>query len=325
MENPLLTLNDDISKRVVFKEELKEVSRIAIPMIVVKVSQFLLRYAPMVMLGHLSELSLSSASIATSYCNVTGFALIYGMAAGLETLCGQAYGARQYKKVGTITCAATIFLLFACVPVSLLWIFTGKLLLWIGQDPSISVEAGKYSICLILTLFPYAILQSLVCYFQTQSLILPMVWTSAASLCFNVPLSWALIFKFELGASGAAIAIGSSYWLNVILLVIYLKYSTACQKTRPYFSKDVFLVLPEFFQFAIPSAGMVCLRWWAVELITLLSGWLPNPQLETSVLSICLTNSQIHFHFPFSFGAAASLHSSNCRIPDSKWNSVLLA
>nr|XP_016509891.1 PREDICTED: protein DETOXIFICATION 9-like [Nicotiana tabacum] len=72
-------------------------------------------------------------------------------------------------------------------------------------------------------------------------------------------------------------AIGSSYWLNVILLVIYLKYSTACQKIRPYFSKDVFLILPEFFQFTVPSAGMVCLRWWAVELITLLSGLLPNP------------------------------------------------
>ncbi|XP_070023550.1 protein DETOXIFICATION 9-like [Nicotiana sylvestris] len=134
-----------------------------------------------------------------------------------------------------------------------------------------------------------------------------MVWTSVASLCFNIPLSWALIFKFELGGNGAAMAIGSSYWLNVI----YLKYSTACQKTRPYFSKDVFLLLPEFFQFAIPSAGMVCLRWWAVELIILLCGLLPNPQLETSVLSICLTTSQIHFHFPFSFGAAASTRISN--------------
>ncbi|XP_016446148.1 protein DETOXIFICATION 9-like [Nicotiana tabacum] len=312
MEEALLPLNDVIiSKRVVFKEEVKEVSRLAIPMIVGTMCQYLLRYAPMVMLGHLSELSLSSASIATSYCTVTGFAILFGMASGLETLCGQAYGARQYQKVGTITYAALIFLLFFCLPISLLWIYTENLLLWIGQDPSISVEAGKYSIWLIPTLFPYAILQSLFCYFQAQSLILPILWSSIVSLCFNIPLSWAFIFKFNFGTIGAAIAIGLSYWLNVILLVIYLKYSSTCKKTRPFFSKDVFHVMPEFFQFAFPSAGMVGLRWWAVEIITLLGGLLPNPQLETSVLSICLTTSSIHFNLPFSFGAAASIRISN--------------
>ncbi|XP_016509889.2 protein DETOXIFICATION 14-like [Nicotiana tabacum] len=179
------------------------------------------------------------------------------MASGLETLCGQAYGARQFQKVGTITYAAVIFLLFFCLPVSLLWIFTDKLLIWIGQDPSISVEAGKYSIWLISSLFPYAILQSLNCYFQTQSLILPMLWSSVVSLCLNLPLSWALIFKFKLGTSGVAMAIGLSYSLNVILLVLYLKSSLTCQKTRPFFSKDVFIIMPQFFQFAIPSAGMV--------------------------------------------------------------------
>nr|XP_033512997.1 protein DETOXIFICATION 14-like isoform X3 [Nicotiana tomentosiformis] len=204
------------------------------------------------------------------------------MASGLETLCGQAYGARQFQKVGTITYAAVIFLLFFCLPVSLLWIFTDKLLIWIGQDPSISVEAGKYSIWLISSLFPYAILQSLNCYFQTQSLILPMLWSSVVSLCFNLPLSWALIFKFKLGTSGAAMAIGLSYSLNVILLVLYLKSSLTCQKTRPFFSKDVFIIMPQFFQFAIPSAGMVC-----------------------------LTTSQIHFQLSYSFGAAASTRISN--------------
>nr|XP_016509889.1 PREDICTED: protein DETOXIFICATION 14-like [Nicotiana tabacum] len=182
--------------------------------------------------------------------------------------------------------------------VSLLWIFTDKLLIWIGQDPSISVEAGKYSIWLISSLFPYAILQSLNCYFQTQSLILPMLWSSVVSLCLNLPLSWALIFKFKLGTSGVAMAIGLSYSLNVILLVLYLKSSLTCQKTRPFFSKDVFIIMPQFFQFAIPSAGMVCLRWWAVELITLTCGLLPNPQLGTSVLSICCATLQ-SLNFPF--------------------------
>lgn len=314
MEEPLL-LNleeDDVRvSRKVFIEELKEASRIALPMIVVTVSQYLLRVSPMIMLGHLGELSLSSASIATSLCNVTGYSVLFGMSSALETLCGQAYGAGQYRKLGTFTYSAIICLFLVCIPVSVLWIFTDKLLILMGQDPSIAKEAGKYAIWLIPTLFPYAILQSVVRYLQAQSLILPMLINAVASLCFQVAICWAFIFKLNLGIVGAALSIGLSYWLNVILLMLYVKYSSACEKTRASFSTDVFLTLGDFFRLAIPSAVMVCLEWWSFELIILSSGLLPNPMLETSVLSICFTTTSVHYHIPYSFGAAASTRVSN--------------
>lgn len=60
-------------RRDVFMEELKKVSYIAVPMVLVNVSQHLLRVVPMMMLGHLSELSLSGAAVAISLTNVTGF------------------------------------------------------------------------------------------------------------------------------------------------------------------------------------------------------------------------------------------------------------
>ncbi|CAA2996588.1 protein DETOXIFICATION 14-like [Olea europaea var. sylvestris] len=299
------------SKWVTFGKELNRVNFIALPMIIVTVSQYLLRVSPMFMLGHLGELSLSSASIATSFSNVTGFSVLFGMSSALETLCGQAYGAQQYQRVGTFTYGAILCLFVACLPVSLLWIYTDKLLILIGQDPSISLEAGKFAIWLIPTLFPYAILQSLVRYLQTQSLILPMLWSSIASLLFHLPLCWAFIFKLNLGNAGAALSIGISYWFNVILLMLFVKYSPTCEKTRVSFSRDVFRTMREFFRFAIPSAVMVCLEWWSFELVILLSGLLPNPQLETSVLSSCFTITSLHYHIPYSFGAAASTLVSN--------------
>ncbi|KAF3613190.1 MATE efflux family protein 8 [Capsicum annuum] len=311
MEEPLVEKEDVAVTRKVFVDELKEASHIAIPMIIVTVSQYLLRVSPMIMLGHLGELSLSSASIATSLSNVTGYSLLFGMSSALETLCGQAYGAGQYRKLGTYTYSAIICLFLVCIPVSVLWIFTDKLLILMGQDPSIAAEAGKYAIWLIPTLFPYAILQSLVRYLQAQSIILPMLINAVASLCFQVTVCWAFIFKLNLGSTGAALSIGLSYWLNVILLMFYVKYSSACEKTRASFSRDVFLTIGDFFRFAIPSAVMVCLEWWSFEIIILLSGLLPNPMLETSVLSICFTTTSVHYHVPYSFGAAASTRVSN--------------
>jgi MATE family multidrug resistance protein len=178
------------------------------------------------------------------------------MAGALETLCGQAYGAEQYQKLGIYTYCAIFSLTLVCLPVSVLWVFMDKLLSLLGQDASISLEAGKYSIYLIPALFGYAILQSLVRYFQSQGLILPMLFSSCATLCFHVPLCWALVFKFELGITGASLTIALSYWLNAIMLGLYIKYSSACEKTCVSFSKDVFLSMREFFCLAIPSAVM---------------------------------------------------------------------
>ncbi|KAI9377543.1 hypothetical protein POPTR_019G075800v4 [Populus trichocarpa] len=189
--------------------------------------------------------------------------------------------------------------------------FTDKLLILIGQDPSISHVARKYSICLIPNLFSYAILQALIRYFQTQSLILPMLFSSFASLCFHITLCWALVFKAEMGIIGAALAISLSYWLNVILLGLYMKCSSECEKTRSVFSKDVFFGIREFFRFAVPYAVMTCLEWWSYEVLILLSGLLRNPKEETSVLSICFTITYPHYFIPYGFGATASTRVSN--------------
>lgn len=67
----------------------------------------------------------------------------------------------------------------------------------------------------------------------------------------------------------------------------------------------------EFFQFAIPSAVMICLEWWSFELLILLSGLLPNPQLETSVLSICLNTISTLYAIPFGLSGAVSTRVSN--------------
>lgn len=180
-----------------------------------------------------------------------------GLANGLETLCGQAYGAEQYQKIGTYTLTSIIYLTLVCVPISVIWIFADNLLILMGQNHAISLVAQKYSIFLIPNLFSYAILQSLIRYFQTQNLILPMLYSSAATMCLHIPLCWALVFKFEYKIIGAALAMDISSWVNVALLGVYMKFSSACEQTRAGFSMKVFSSAREFFRFGIPSAMMV--------------------------------------------------------------------
>ncbi|KAI4352158.1 hypothetical protein L6164_006436 [Bauhinia variegata] len=294
-----------------FVEQLKTVSFMAVPMVAVTVSQFLLQVVSLMMVGHLDQLSLSGVALATSFADVTGFSVLMGMAGALETLCGQTFGAEQFHKLGSYTFCAMISLISACFPISLIWLFMDKILVLFGQDPSISLVAGNYCIWLIPSLFGYAVLQAFIRYFQTQSLIFPMLWSSALALVLHIPICWALVFKLGLGNGGAAIAIGISYWLNVIVLAIYMKHAPACEKTQIVLGRSSLSTIKEFFRLAIPSALMVCFEWWSFELLVILGGLLPNPQLETSVLSICLNTCTLHYFVPYGVGAAASTRVSN--------------
>uniref|UniRef100_A0A1D1Y895 MATE efflux family protein 9 n=2 Tax=Anthurium amnicola TaxID=1678845 RepID=A0A1D1Y895_9ARAE len=293
------------------KEEAGRLGRLAAPMVAVTVAQYLVQVVSMMLVGQLGELALSGAAIATSLCNVTGFSLFLGMASGLDTLCGQAFGAQQYQKLGSHTYKAILTLLLVCIPISFLWASMGKFLSLIGQDPLISREAGKYAAWMIPSLFAFATSQPLARFLQAQSLTFPLLLGSFATLCLHVPLCWVLVFKSGLGNAGASLAIGISYWVNVLILGLYVYYSSSCKATRAPVTREAFQNVNEFLRLAIPSAVMICLEWWSYELLILMSGLLPNPQLETSVLSICLTTISTLYAIPYGIGAAASTRVSN--------------
>ncbi|CAK7326674.1 unnamed protein product [Dovyalis caffra] len=294
-----------------FTQEAKRLAYIAGPMVVTTIALYLLLVISNMMVGHLGELALSSAAIAISLCNVTGISLLNGMASALETLCGQAYGAQQYRKVGNQVYGAMFSLILVALIVSLVWINMERLLILIGQDPTIAHEAGKFTLWLIPTLFAYAIFQPLSRYLQVQSLTIPMLVSSCVTLLLHMPLCWFLVFKSGLRNVGGALAVSISNWLNVIFLLLYFKNSSACAKTRVPISMELFQGIGEFFRFAIPSSIMICLQWWSYEIVILLSGLLSNPQLETSVLSVCLTTISTLYAIPYGLSAAVSTRVSN--------------
>ena len=55
---------------------MKKLGILAGPMVAVTVSQYLLQVISLMMVGHLGEISLSSAALATSLTAVTGFSLL---------------------------------------------------------------------------------------------------------------------------------------------------------------------------------------------------------------------------------------------------------
>ncbi|GJM89691.1 hypothetical protein PR202_ga05903 [Eleusine coracana subsp. coracana] len=62
----------------------------------------------------------------------------------------------------------------------------------------------------------------------------------------------------SLGFIGASLAISLSYWLNVIMLASYIRYSNSCKETRSLPSIEAFKGIGLFLRLALPSALMLC-------------------------------------------------------------------
>ncbi|KAG8091494.1 hypothetical protein GUJ93_ZPchr0012g21508 [Zizania palustris] len=261
--------------------------------------------------GHLGELPLAGASLATSLANVTGYSLLTGMASAMDTLCGQAYGARQYHLLGVYKQRAMVVLALACIPIAFVWACAGRILLLLGQDAAIAAEAGAYARWLLPSLAAYVPLQCHIRFLQTQSVVLPVTASSGATALLHLLVCWLLVFKAGMGSKGAALANAVSYGINLVILVIYVRVSSACKSTWSGFSGEAFKELRQFMALAMPSAMMICLEWWSFEILVLLSGLLPNPQLETSVLSICLNTGALLYMVPLGLCSSISTRVSN--------------
>ncbi|KAJ4850877.1 hypothetical protein Tsubulata_007117 [Turnera subulata] len=266
--------------------ELKKQLHLAGPLVVVSFLQFSLQMISLMFVGHLGQVPLASASLAASFAGVTGFSLMLGMGGALETFCGQAYGAEMYHMLGVYTQRAMIIFTLMGIPVSILWAFTGKILALLKQDSQISAGAGLYARWLIPSIFPYSLLQCQVRFLQAQKNTMPLVISTGATTLCHALVCWTLIFKFGLGNKGAALSNGISYWLNVLVLALYIKFSPTCQKTWKSFSKEAMKNFYAFLRLAVPSAFMLCLEFWSYEFLVLMSAFLPNPKLETSMMSI---------------------------------------
>ncbi|XP_071725355.1 protein DETOXIFICATION 16-like [Rutidosis leptorrhynchoides] len=291
--------------------EIKKQIYLAGPLMAVNLLVCGLSMISVMFVGHLGELALSGASMATSFASVTGTSLMIGMGSALDTFCGQSFGAKQYHMLGIHKQRAMIVLLSASIPLAFIWYNAGNLLVFLGQDPEISAEAGHYARFMIPSLFANALLQCHVRFLQSQNNVVPMMISTGVTTLLHILVCWIMVFKSGLGSRGAALANAVSLWINVLLLAVYVRVAPSCKKTWTGFSKEAFHNIPTFLKLAIPSAVMVCLEIWSFEMMVLLSGLLPNPQLETSVLSISLNTCSMIYMIPLGLSSATSVRVSN--------------
>ncbi|KAK8939857.1 MATE efflux family protein LAL5 [Platanthera guangdongensis] len=180
-----------------------------------------------------------------------------GLGCALETLCGQAYGAKQYHMLGVQLQKAMLVLTLSSVPIAAVWLFADKVLIFLHQDSEISEKAGVYIRWMLPSLFAYGLVQCQIRFLQTQNLVMPLMLGAGSTAVIHGLASWAFVYRTGIGYVGAALATSLSYWYMVVFLAVYIKFSPACKATWPGFSKEALRCVYSFIKLAVPSAVMV--------------------------------------------------------------------
>ncbi|VAH27311.1 unnamed protein product [Triticum turgidum subsp. durum] len=297
--------------RLIDTEEAWAQLRFAVPMVLTNMSYYGIPLVSVMFSGHLGNVHLAGATLGNSWATVTGYAFVTGMSGALETLCGQAYGAQLYRMLGLYLQSSLIMSAVVSVVIAVIWLFTEPLLLCLHQEPEVSRAAAVFIRYQIPGLFAFSFLQCLLRYLQTQSVVVPLVVCSVVPFALHVPLNHLLVNVLGLGLAGASAAISATFWFSCLMLLGYVMWSKKFGETWKGFSADAFNYVLPTIKLAAPSAVMVCLEYWAFELLVLIAGLLPNSTVSTSLIAMCSSTEAIAYMITYGFSAAVSTRVSN--------------
>ncbi|XP_058072490.1 protein DETOXIFICATION 40-like [Magnolia sinica] len=307
--------------------ELKLLFYLAAPAVTVYMINYVMSMSTQIFSGHLGNLELAAASLGNTGIQVFAYGLMLGMGSAVETLCGQAYGARKYNMLGIYLQRSTILLMATAVPLTIIYIFSKSILILLGESSTIASAAAIFVYGLIPQIYAYAANFPIQKFLQAQSIIAPSAYISTGTLAIHLLFSWLVVYKIGLGLFGASFLLSLSWWIVVVAQFVYILKSQRCKYTWTGFSLQAFSGLPEFLKLSVASAVMLCLEAWYFQILVLLAGLLKNSELALDSLSICLTINGWVFMISVGFNAAASVRVSNelgARNPKSASFSVMI-
>ncbi len=212
-----------------WREETRELLKLAGPLIVNNLSIAGMQFADAVMAGRLGAESLAAVAVGASVW-FFGFALCLGVMMAISPIAARHYGAGNPELIGRYTRQGMYLGLgIGAVLIALAYATVGPALLQIGIDDSFRELTVGYVKAIIWggpAIFVFLALR-----FTTEGIgrTRPIMYASIFSLVCNVFLNYVFMFGHfgapALGAVGCGLASAITMWLLMFVLVIYMMMS----------------------------------------------------------------------------------------------------
>eukprot|EP01120_Amphizonella_sp_Union-15-10_P017341 TRINITY_DN9602_c0_g1_i1.p1 TRINITY_DN9602_c0_g1~~TRINITY_DN9602_c0_g1_i1.p1 ORF type:complete len:465 (-),score=36.68 TRINITY_DN9602_c0_g1_i1:43-1437(-) len=305
--------------------EIKLILWLGVP---VTFSFFLYNFLSMIVLfmaGQLSPSALGAAALGMMLFNVLGEGVANGVMSAMDTLCSQAYGAGNLKSIGLILQKTCLLMLLLFFPIVLVWVFTEKIMLALGQDPLVSKLSAQFMQCMIPGLFFLWLFEIVRRFLLCQGITLPPFVVNIIVLPIHLGISYLLIFTLDIGFIGAPIALSIAFFLLFILLAVYTLWMKLYLPVWDGFKKEAFFGWGILLKLGIPGAVMLCAEWVSFEIHSIMSGWINTPSLAAQ--SALINTIHLLFMFPFGSAIAAATrvgHLLGSKLPqEAKFTSII--
>ncbi|XP_004299690.1 PREDICTED: protein TRANSPARENT TESTA 12-like isoform X1 [Fragaria vesca subsp. vesca] len=290
--------------------ESKKLWQVAAPSIFSRLAMFSVTVVTQSFAGHLSDLDLAAISIATTVIIAVTFGFMLGMASALETLCGQAYGAKQYHMLGTYMQRSWVVLFLCAVLLLPLFVFATPLLKLMGQPEVVAEQTGLVCLWLIPFHLSFPFQLTLQRFLQSQRKTGVIAWVSGGVLALHVFVSWVFVYELRIGIVGTALTIGLAWWLSVLGFFLYT-ICGGCKETWTGFSAEAFVGLWDFFKLSLASGFMLLLENIYFRALVIVSGYMHNTEIAVDALSICMSIYAWESMIPLGFLAAVGVRVAN--------------
>ncbi|XP_071692722.1 protein DETOXIFICATION 27-like [Rutidosis leptorrhynchoides] len=306
----LLSESEESNYKSRFWIESKKLWYIVGPSILSRVASFSMNVVTQAFAGHLGDVELAAITISTSVIVGFNFGLMLGMASALETLCGQAFGAKRYNMIGIYMQRSWIVLFICCIITLPVYIYATPILKLLGQSDEVAELSGVAALWLIPQHFSFAFLFPVQRALQSQLKTSVLAWVSLVILVIHILVTWLFTNVFHFGIVGTVVALDVSWWLNFIALFLYTVLG-GCPLTWSGFSMQAFSGLWEFFKLSAASGVMLCLENWYYRILVLMTAFLKNATIAIDAVSICMNINGWEMMIPLAFFAGIGVRVSN--------------
>lgn len=183
------------------------------------------------------------------------------MATAVQTLCGQAYGAKKYAVMGIICQRSMILQLVAAILLTPLYWYCGPLLSYLGRFESNDIaEFGQvFGRGSLLQLYAYVLYFPMQNFLVAQNIVTIQAYISLGVFSLHVIVTWLVVSFLGFGLLGAALTLSFSWRMLALATGLFCILSPSCMETWTGFSSKAFKSkgLWLYFKICVSSAATI--------------------------------------------------------------------
>lgn len=300
-----------------FERETQVIAYNALPLIFTFILQNSLSLASIFSVSHLGTKELGGVTLGSMTANITGLAAIQGLCTCLDTLCSQAYGAKNYYLVGVLIQRCAVITILAFLPVMYIWwSWSETVLSWMIPERELCLLAAKYLRITAIGVPGFILFECGKRFLQCQGIFHASTIILFVCAPLNALMNYFLVWdkRIGIGYLGAPLSVAINNWLMAIGLMLYTIFTSHSSNPLKCWNglikrKQIFKNWRKMLNLALPGIIMVEAEFLGFEILTIFASHISTDSLAAQ--SIIATVASLAYQVPFSISVSTSTRVAN--------------